>query len=750
MKNKILKNFILITMSFFVFTCLSYAEVVKEIIIKGNQRVSNETIKVFSSIKIGDEITTDKLNEIVDKLYITNFFDKISTNFENQVLIIKVDESPIINKIQFKGVKSKTLIELIRKNLKLKSRSSYNKFQVETDKFQILSDLKNRGYYYSTIEIFKELEDNNSINLVYKIDLGEKAKIKKITFNGNKIYKDSKLKSIIVSEEYKFWKFISGKKYLNENIINIDNRLLKNFYLNKGYLNVNINSSFAKSISKDSFELIFNINANKKIFFNDFTLDLPNDFNPTNYEKINTLFKDLSGEPYSINAIEKILKKINDISIFEQYVSSEAFVEETVFENKIDLKFTINESDTFFVDKINIFGNNVTKEEVIRNQLEVDEGDPFNEILLNRSINNIKSLNFFKDVNFDIKDNKNNQNKTINLSVEEKPTGELMAGAGFGTSGTTTTFGIKENNYLGNGLAVDAKLDLSEETIKGNFSLRNPNYKNSDKSIFTNIQSSETDRLSDFGYKTSKTGFTLGTDFEYYDDLFLGVGINSYYENIKTDSNASSQQKKLKGNYFDNFVSLTFDFDKRNQKFQTTQGYRNYFTTDLPLISETNTFANTFITTNYFEYLENNILKSSFYFGNSNSISGDNIKLSERLYLPSNRLRGFEKGKVGPKDGNDFIGGNYIASLNFSSDIPKLLENSQTTDLLIFLDIANVWGVDYDSGLDNSSDEIKSAIGIGLDWFSPVGPMNFSLSQHLTKGSNDITESFRFNLGTTF
>mgnify|MGYP001304598622 CR=1 FL=1 len=749
MKNKKLKKIFFIIISFVLLTSLSYAEVVKKIIIKGNQRVSNETIKLFSSIKVGDEITTDKLNEIIDNLYITNFFDKISTNFENQELIIEVEESPIINKIQFKGVKSKTLIDSIRKNLKLKSRSSYNKFQVETDKLEIISDLKNRGYYYSTIEVFKELQNNNSINLVYKIDLGNKAKIKKIIFNGNKIYKDSKLRSIIVSEEYKFWKFISGKKYLNENIINIDNRLLKNFYLNQGYVNVNINSSFAKSVSEDSFELIFNINANEQIFFNEFALDLPNDFNPKNYEKINSLFKDLSGKPYSINAIEKILKKINDISIFEQYVSSEAFVEETVFKNKIDLKFTINESDTFFVDKINIFGNNVTKEEVIRNQLEVDEGDPFNEILLTRSINNIKSLNFFKNVDFDIKDNKNNQNKTINLNVEEKPTGEIMAGAGFGTSGTTTTFGIKENNYLGNGLTVNAKLDLSEESIKGKFSLKNPNYKNSDKSIYTNIQSSETNRLSDFGYKTNKTGFTFGTDFEYYDDLFLGVGINSYYENIETDSTASSQQQKLKGNYFDNFVSLSFDYDKRNQKFQTTQGYRNYFSTDLPLISETNTVANTFITTNYFKYFNNYLLKSSFYFRNSNSISGDNIKLSERLYLPQNRLRGFERGKVGPKDGNDFIGGNYITSLNFSSDIPKLLENSQTTDLLIFLDIANVWGVDYDSSLE-SSDDIKSAIGIGLDWFSPIGPMNFSLSQYLSKGANDITESFRFNLGTTF
>ncbi|MDC3126643.1 BamA/TamA family outer membrane protein, partial [Candidatus Pelagibacter sp.] len=339
--------------------------------------------------------------------------------------------------------------------------------------------------------------------------------------------------------------------------------------------------------------------------------------------------------------------------------------------------------------------------------------------------------------------------KIINISVIEKPTGELSAGAGVGTSGTTTTFGIKENNYLGNGISLNANLEVSEETIKGRLSMRNPNFNNSDKAIHTNFQSFETDRLSDFGYKTNKTGFTVGTDFEYYDDLTLGLGINSYYEDIETDSTASSQQQKLKGNYFDNFISLSLDYDKRNQKFQTSQGFRNYFSTDLPVISETNTFANTFITTNYYEYFNNNILKSSFYFRNANSISGKNIKLSERLTLPSNRLRGFERGKVGPKDGNDFIGGNYMASLNFSSDVPKILENSQSTDLKIFLDIANVWGVDYDSSLE-TSDDIKSAIGLGLDWFTPVGPLNFTLSQHLSKGSNDITESFRFNLGTSF
>ena len=749
MHLKFKKYLVTLITYFLLFSTVSNAENIKNIVITGNDRVSDETIKIFSSINIGDEINSDKLNKIIKNLYETNFFENISVNFENHELLITVKENPVINKILINGVKSKTMMETITKNMLLKSRSSFSDYQLDKDRLEILKELKNMGYYYSKIEILQEFKENNSLDLIFNINIGDKAKIKKITFTGNKIFKDSKLKSIIISEEFKFWKFISGKKYLNENIILIDNRLLKNFYLNQGYFNAEINSSFARLIDNESFELIFNINANERIFFNNISLKLPDDFDKNNYTKINNLFQDLKGEPYSINKIEKILKRINNITIYEQYVSTNASVEENVYDNKIDLKFLIEETDPIYVDKINIYGNNVTKEAVIRNQLEIDEGDPFNNILFNRSINNLKNLNFFKDVKTEFLENTSNKTKIIDISVEEKPTGEIMAGAGVGTSGTTTTFGIKENNYLGNGLSLNANLEISEETIKGKFSLRNPNYNNSNKSIYTNIQSLETDRLSDFGYKTNKSGITIGTNFENYEDLFFGIGINSYYEVIETDSTASTQQQKLKGNYFDNFLSLNFDYDKRNQKFQTTQGFRNYFSSDIPLISETNTLVNTYIVTNYYEYLNNSVLKSSFYFQNSNSITGENIKLSERLYLPSNRLRGFQKGKVGPKDGDDFIGGNYIASFNISSDLPKVLENSQTTDLKIFLDVANVWGVDYDSGLD-SSDDIKSAVGLGLDWFSPIGPMNFSLSQPLSKGSNDITETFRFNLGTTF
>ena len=304
MHLKFKKYLVTLITYFLLFSTVSNAENIKNIVITGNDRVSDETIKIFSSINIGDEINSDKLNKIIKNLYETNFFENISVNFENHELLITVKESPVINKILINGVKSKTMMETITKNMLLKSRSSFSDYQLDKDRLEILKELKNMGYYYSKIEILQEFKENNSLDLIFNINIGDKAKIKKITFTGNKIFKDSKLKSIIISEEYKFWKFISGKKYLNENLVEFDKKLLNNFYLNQGYFNAEINSSFARLIDNESFELIFNINANERIFFNNISLKLPDDFDKNNYTKINNLFQDLKGEPYSINKIE--------------------------------------------------------------------------------------------------------------------------------------------------------------------------------------------------------------------------------------------------------------------------------------------------------------------------------------------------------------------------------------------------------------------------------------------------------------
>ncbi len=747
---KLFKNTLLL-ISFFSFLTsanISFADKINSIEVKGNDRISTETILMFSEIKIGQEVDNIVLNNILKNLYETNYFKNINTVIKNDTLIISVEENPLIGNVDFKGIKAKRILKSIKDNTSLKTRSSFNDLSLKNDKQAIYKILKDLGYYFSEVEVLLENKPNNIVNIFYKINLGEKTKISKIIFNGNYNFKSNKLKSIIVSEEYKFWKFISGRKYLKESNVNFDKRLLKNFYLNKGFYNVEINSSFAKLNRENNFELIFNVTEGEKFFFDNFDLTLPLDYDKNNYSEVIKLFSKYKNKPYSISRIEKLIDQIDKISTQEQFVSVKSTVTETFVDNNINLIFDVAETEKVIVKKINFLGNNVTRENVLRNQLEIDEGDPFNDILAIKSINNLKSLNFFKDVTLDVID-VDEGFKELNINIIEKATGEIMAGAGVGTSGATMSFGVKENNYLGKGIRLETNLTLTEDSIKGLFSVRNPNYNNSDKSLITTLQATETDKLSDFGYKTSKTGFSFGTDFEYYDDLNFGVGLNTFYESIDADSTASERQKKQVGNYFDIFTNLNFVYDKRDQKFQTTDGTLSRYSVDLPLLSDSNTLSNLYTFTNYHQIFDQNILKSSIYFKASNSIGSNNVKLSERNYIPSSRLRGFEYGKVGPKDGNDYIGGNYIAAFNFSSTVPQILENTQSTDFSIFLDIANTWGVDYDSSLD-TSDDIRSSVGVGLDWFSPIGPLNFTLAQPISKSDNDVTETFRFNLGTTF
>jgi len=747
LKNSI-KYFLSLTVIILLLINHSNAEKVLKIEVLGNDRIPLETIKMLSNINIGDEVSANQINNLIKNLYQTNFFKNIEINLEQNILKFYIEENPIISNIKIEGIKAKRIQEDIVGVMTLREKSSFNEINLINEKEQILNVLKTQGYIQAKIDVFKEDMGDNKINLIFDIDLGEKAKIKKITFIGNKIYKDQKLKRVIISEEYKFWKFLSGKKYLNENLINFDVQLLKNFYLNKGYYNVVINSSFAKKFDDNTFELIFNINANDKVKFGKLELELPDNYDTNNFTKINETFNDLKGKFYSLNRIKDMLDEIDLIVLNEQYETIKSNVEENLVGDILNLKFIISETEKNFVEKINIYGNNVTVETVIRNQLLIDEGDPYNDILKTKSINNIKSLNFFKNVESEIIEGSSKDRKVINITVEEKPTGEITAGAGFGTTGSSFMVGVKENNFLGKGISLDSNLNLSTETIKGRFEIENKNYKNSDKSLYLVVDASETDRLKNSGYKFNKTGFEIGSGFEYYDDFFLRIGSSNYYERIETDNTASARQQAQEGDYIDLFFNIGLTLDKRDQKFQTTDGFLSSYSLDLPYISDTYTLVNRYKYSYFTELYENNVSSFSFSLRSAHSIKDEDIKLSERLRIPANTLRGFEYGKIGPKDGDDFIGGNYMSAINFTTTLPQILENSQNTDFIIFMDAANLWGVDYNSSLDDN--EIRSSIGVGLDWYSPVGPMNFSLAQPISKSSNDVTETFRFNLGTTF
>ena len=740
---------------FIIFLTLSssIAEILNEVEINGNQRISEETIIMLGGVKKNVDYDNNKLNKILKNLYDTNFFNDIQLKLSDGKLSINLSENPIIEDIEISGIKKKELAEMILEKIVLKNRMSFTNNQLLNDTNLIKNILKTNGYYFSKVESsFIKNDQLNSIRLKIDIDLGEKAKIKKISFIGDKKIKDKKLLEVIASEEHKFWKFISNKVYLNQSIIELDKRLLENYYRNLGYYKVKVLNSFSEFSDRGYFKLIFNVDSGNQYFFNNFKLNLPEDYNKSDFKKVEKIFNELKNENYSLDKLNLILQEIDKIASGRLYDFIDAKVQEEIMENnKINFTFNVVDSDKFYVEKINILGNFQTIEEVIRNRLIVDEGDPLNNLLYAKSIDNIKSLRIFKNVKTEIKEGSNSNLKVVDIIVEEQPTGEISLLAGVGTTGTTVGGGIIEKNFLGKGINLETNLEVSEETIKGKFVYSKPNFAYTDNTLFTSIKATTSDFLADSGYKVKETGFSLGTTYEQYENLFFSPEISLAIEDLETDSTASIQRKKQEGTYEDFYFNYGLNYDLRDSSYRPTSGNNTSFYQQLPVISGNNEISNTFIHTKYkkLNQSSNMIGKASLYFKAVNSLDDSDVRISKRTQVPYNRLRGFEKGKIGPVDNTDYIGGNYVTALNFSTNIPGILNTVENIDFLYFIDIANVWGVDYDSKLDDSN-TIRSSTGIGLDWSTPVGPLSFSLTKPLTKTSSDKTETFRFNLGTTF
>ncbi len=744
-------KYFLSTISFLLFfLSTSHAVIISDIKINNNTRISKETIITYGNIKTNKDYSQKELNNIVKDLYDTNFFKKISIKIDGETLVLNVEENKIIQSVRVEGVKSNKIKEAILENLFSKDKSPFLIEKVKEDVNRMKTSLNNIGYYLSDVKS-KILENSNdTVDLIFEVNLGDKSKIKKIEFIGDKKIKDRTLRSVIISEEAKFWKFISNNKFVNQDIINRDKRLLRNFYLSKGFYNVDIQSATVKFLDNKSFKLTYKIDAGEIYTVNDTKLVLPIDYDENNFIEVKKALNKLKNKTYSLNKISSVVEEIDKVTLSREYDFINAGYEETIIENnKIDIVFTVTESEKFYVERINIFGNNITHESVIRNKLEIDEGDAFNELLSSKSINNLKATNLFKSVKSSITEGQDLNTKIIDITVEEKPTGEIMIGAGAGSEGGTLGFSVTENNFLGKGIQLSSSLDLTEDSIRGLFSVTNPNFNYTDKSLSTSVESTNVDKLTDSGYKSTKTGFTFGTGFEQFQNVFFTPRLSNFYEDISTKDTASANLKKQSGSYLESKFSYGLDYDMRNQRFQTTDGFRSKFNQSIPIISEEYSFGNTYDFKTWYKLPNNMVTSFNIYGKTVNSLTGDDVKITNRFWLPRNKLKGFITRNVGPVDNNDYVGGNYGAAINFDTTLPMIFSNVQNVDVRYFLDTANLWGVDYSDAVDQSN-TIRASTGVVVDWFTPIGPLNFSLAQDISKADDDKTETFQFNLGTTF
>tara|TARA_Y100000294_G_scaffold136198_1_gene129021 strand:+ start:88 stop:2331 length:2244 start_codon:yes stop_codon:yes gene_type:complete len=743
--KKILVGFILFILAFSV---KSYSEMVNKVEVKGNQRITLETIIIFGDIKTGENYDEIDISLLIKKLYETNFFSNISAELINNQLIINVEENPIINSIVFKGEKADKYREGINKIITLKEKTSFLRNIVKSDINKIREFYRYLGFYFVKIDLEIEKLDKNRVNLIYSINKGEKAKIAKIYFLGDKKMRNRKLSDIITSQENTFWKIFSKNVYLSKERVELDKRLLKRYYKNKGYYEVDISSSNVEYSKGEGFVLTFSINAGKRYRFKKISANVAKALDKSAFIPLQTEFNKIIGKYYSEKKLTAILEKIDKLSEQKELQFINHRLDETLEADGVAVVIDIFEGRKFTVERINIKGNNVTNDAVIRSEMLIDEGDPYSALLLNKSINNLKARGIFGKIEKKILEGYSPDSKILEVKVEEKATGEIMAGAGVGTDGTSVMFAVKENNWLGKGINLQSSISLNAQSISGSIALRNPNYNYTGNAVFSSLDISSMDKTTNSGFESTTTGFSFGTEFEQYEDVFLSPTVSAKFEKIDVQSSASDKIKKMDGNYKNVDFNYAITVDKRDQKFETTSGYKLSFLQSLPIVQDSSSILNGLTASKYFEFSED-VIGALRIYGRSLHGIDDDVRLSERLFIPQRRLRGFDTSKVGPKDENDWIGGNFVTAVGFEAKLPNLLPESLKTNVSAFFDTANLWGVDYSDSV-NDSNKIRSSVGLSADVWTMVGPLSFTAAKAITTYDQDETETFNFRLGTSF
>ena len=734
---------------FIIFTNVTFAEI-KKINIVGNARVSSATIESLVDKKIIN-IDTIYINNLTKKIYDTDFFSDVKISFNQDVLTINVSENPIVNFFYINGVKDSDL-DQVNKIITLKENSIFSSSKLKKDIEATREFLNASGYYQASItpEVIKI--DNNQINLIINIDKKEISKIKNIYFIGNKYFSNSQLLDVITSTEDGWWKIFSSSA-LSEQRIEYDKQLLKDFYKSKSFYDAQIESAFASIDKNNKFTLTYSINSGKKYKFGDYDIKVSGlalkevDIN----EIKNISNKLLKNEFYSPLTINKINKQVTDFLETKKYGNFEINIQDLkAADDKINIIIQLNEGQKSLVNKINIKGNTITEEKVIRDNLIISEGDQLNSSKVKKSIDNVKSKQLFSKVEYKIEDSEKKNFKDLNLFVKEQPTGSISAGVGYGSNGGLFEASINERNFLGQGINLNFTGRLSSDEIKGEFSYVDPNYLNSNKELAASLFS-VVDDYENSGYQNKSAGTRFATKYEIYEDIFFRPNLGVQFDRLEVTGNASSLLRSRQGDFTTTSLGYNFLYDQRDSKFNPTSGSIIYFDQNIAtFFSDIPTIQTGVGATFYKELLSDKFIGSAkAKLANVVAFNDKDVKLSDRIFSSTSDLRGFEQRGVGPVDSGDHIGGNNLATLSLKSTFPNPIPENLRATTFLFLDMGNVWGADYSSLISGSS-KLRTSTGITLDLVSPIGPLSFTYSIPLSKATTDKEQNFLFNIGSSF
>jgi outer membrane protein insertion porin family len=725
---------------------------INKIIINGEKRFSESFILNYLPNYPNTRFTNEVLDDFIKNLYKTEFFSNIKLDVQGKILVINLEEFPIINQITFSGndlLENKELSEIVS----IKSRDVLNLENLKIAVERIRQEYQRLGRYLAQINIKKNILSEGRVNINFDIDEGSLLVVKNVNFVGNKNFSDRELKSTITTKEDAWYKIFGSNKFVPERL-EYDKEKLKKFYNERGYIDFKVISAKGDLLPNISgFNINFILSEGQRYKINDL------DFISTSIKDIN---KNLLFEKISIKKDDFFDSRALDYSI-DNLV--------TFFENKgynfinvvpsitkendlVNIKFSIQEGPNKFINRINIVGNTRTNDTVIRRELKFFEGDPFNKSKLTSSIKSLNRLGYFQTVNYKLLNLDNNLLDII-INVQEINTGSVSFGVGYSSlDSTSLNFGLSEKNFLGEGKKINVQASLSDKKSSYNLGVTEPYFLDRHLSLSGNVFNQEREnQKGDVKYNTQGLGVGFGFKQENISQNFnynISISKSTTSSTSTADSSTGEEGKDITSSS----ISHNIVKDTTNSFFNPTSGYRVNFSNTLSGIGGDTSFLKSvvnyryYIPINYGDYIFS--LKSGLGF-----ITGldDKVTASNRFLLGGNTLRGFDSAGFGPRDtgNNQAVGGNnfYNLSLEIKSDM--WLPDETGLEWLLFTDIGSLWGTDYESGVKGFDDmEPRVTNGFGLSMITPVGPLQMIWAFPVVSKNYDLEENFNFKIGTTF
>lgn len=731
------------------------AEVIGKIAIKGNQRIEQSAIETYLGLKAGDDVGRAELDRGLKRLYDTGFFSDISLDFTAGTLNIEVEENPSINRVVFEG-NDRIDTEDLEKEVSLKARSIYTRTKVQNDLKRLLDVYRRNGRYTAKINPKIIPQEQNRVDLVFEIDEGPTAKIQKITFIGNTAFDTSDLNRAISSSESRWYQFLSDSDQYDPDRLQYDQELLRKFYFENGYADFKVKSAIAElSPQRDAFFVTFTVEEGERYDFGkvDVKSTLPKSKLPTFTDLISTKKGDSYNATEVEDTIDRMVNALGDKGF--AFVDIEPELVRREGKAKImDLTYNIKEGPRVYVERINIFGNQRTLDEVIRREFRLTEGDPYSTTKLKRSEQRLNNLGFFESVNISEKQGSSPDKTQLDVEVKEKSTGEITFGAGFSTSdGALADIGVKERNFLGRGQELSARTLFAARRKQYDLGFTEPYFLDRELSAGINIFKTNLDLSDESSYDSESTGATVSFGYALTENWQHQVRY-SYQQNKITDiqADASLYIRNQSGDNSTSLIGQTFSYDSRDNRFNPNTGYLFSLSQDIAGLGGDDKFIRHEVKSQYYHPISKKWVASlSGTAGNIQGL-GEDVRINQRFFIGSEEFRGFQNAGIGPRDVDttDALGGNnyYVASaeIRFPLGLPEELGVSGA----LFNDIGSLWSLDDSGAGIQDENALRASAGFGIAWSSPFGPIRIDFANAYMKEDYDEEELVRFSFGTRF